>query len=102
MKKILMFCLIPAIVLTGCQGMPDAFTQTVEGMVQNGGITPTQGEAVIEAFNSAAESQNWWEIPLTVLGSALLSFMGIRSNLPLIGRGAPTQRVGLPAEKVKS
>ena len=102
MKKILLFLVLPLFLLSGCSVAPELFAETVQGMVENGGITPSQGEAVVEAFNAAMSSKYWWEVPLTVLGSVVLSFMGVRSNLPLIGRGAPTQRVGLPASKVKS
>lgn len=102
MKKLLFLAIPTLFLMAGCSTMPDMFSQTVEGMVSNGSITPSQGEAVIEAFDAAAQSQAWWEMPLTIIAGALLSFLGVRSNLPLIGRGAPTQKVGLPATKVKS
>lgn len=97
MKNILRSSALVAVLLllTGCSAMSDTFTQTVAGMVGNGSLTPEQGTAVIQAFTAAAESQNWWEIPLNILGGALLAFMGVR-----IQRGAPTQRVGLPTTKV--
>jgi len=101
MKKLL-FLAVPLLFLGGCSTAPEVFTEIISGMVQNGSITPEQGTAVVQAFDTAATSENWWEPILSVLGGALLASLGVRSRLPFIGRGAPTQKVGLPASMVKS
>lgn len=89
------------LLLTGCTAVAEQFTEVVGGMVANGSLTAEQGTAVIQAFDAAAQAQDWWQVPLNILGGAVLSWLGIRSRLPVIGRGAPTQKVGLPANKVQ-
>ncbi len=102
MKTLLFLSLTPLLFLGGCSTAPEMFTEIISGMVENGSITVEQGTAVIQAFDAAATAENWWEPVLSVVGGALLAALGVRSRLPFIGRGAPTQKVGLSASMVKS
>lgn len=89
--------------LTAC-GLLDpvqqsAALQTLDGMLKNGSITQAQYEALREIVLNGSQTV-WWQQLGTAVAGAGLAWLGVRSKLPLIGRGAPTQIVGLPASKV--
>ena len=65
----------------------------------NGSITQAQYEALREIVLNGSQTV-WWQQLGTAVAGAGLAWLGVRSKLPLIGRGAPTQIVGLPAAKV--
>ncbi|MCB9178999.1 MAG: hypothetical protein H6590_06215 [Flavobacteriales bacterium] len=97
---LLFFALVSLLFLTaGCQS--DAFARVVERMVTDGDLTPAQGQVVVDAWQATVGAGNeWWVTPVNILGGAILAWLGVRSPLPLIGRGSPTQKVGLPVDKV--
>lgn len=74
--------------------------QVVDQMLAQGTITAEQAEALRQAILSGGQVA-WWEQAATVVLGAGLAWLGVRSKLPVIGRGAPTQKVGLPGDLVK-
>lgn len=86
--------------LAGCTSVTEKFKEFVGIAVDNESITPEQGNALVELWTQNAGS-DWWQTPLTVVTAIVLHQLGIRSNLPIIGRGSPTQKVGLPASKIQ-
>ena len=88
------------LLLTGCQSATEAFLGGLERAVANGELTPEAAEEAKKIWNANVETGQWWVLPLEIGIGVLLTALGIRSNLPIIGRGAPTQKVGLPASKV--
>lgn len=87
------------LLFTACVAATDKFKEFVGVAVGNGDITPEQGNALVELWTQNAGS-DWWITPVSIVTSIVLTALGIRSNLPVIGRGAPTQRVGLPEAKI--
>ena len=88
-----------ALLVAGCgllspQQQADAL-QVIDQMLKNGQITPDQFAALREAI-LAKGSGAWWEELGLALGSAALAYAGVQ-----IRRGPPTQKVGLPAEKIR-
>lgn len=75
--------------------------QVIEQMRANGTITAEQFEALRQTILDGGQASFWQQVG-TILASAGLAWLGVRSKLPIIGRGAPTQVVGLPADKVKA
>jgi len=74
--------------------------QVIDQMLVQGTITPEQHEGLRQAILQSG-MMSWLQQAGTILGGAVLAWWGTRSNLPIIGRGAPTQRVGLPEGKVR-
>jgi len=68
--------------------------EVIDQMLRNGQVTEAQYAALREAILSKG-SGAWWEELGLALGSAALAYAGVQ-----IRRGPPTQRVGLPADKV--
>ena len=68
-----------------------------------GNITDAQYNAAVEAVQQDKAFD--WETLGLVGANILLMFLGVpiamRTNIPVIGRGAPTQKVGLPANKIR-
>lgn len=88
---------------TGCVSATDRFAELIADQVNGGVLTPEQGEGLVDLWKSkAVADSDWWQIPTTILVTLVLNAFGIRSNLPIIGRGAPTQKVGLPASMIKA
>lgn len=88
-----------ALLVAGCgllspQQQADAL-EVIDQMLKNGQITPDQFAALREAILSKG-SGFWWEELGMALGSAALAYAGVQ-----IRRGPPTQKVGLPAEKIR-
>jgi hypothetical protein len=106
MKYTTLFLLgLAALMLTlaGCTSFTEQFTGFVTEQVNGGNLTPEQGQNLIDLWKAKATTDaDWWQIPLAIVTTIALNAIGIRSNLPLIGRGAPTQKVGLPASKVQA
>lgn len=73
--------------------------QVLNQMKANGSITQAQYDAMVEMLLNGSQAA-WWQQFATVAASAGLAWLGVRSNLPVIGRGAPTQKVGLPVAKI--
>lgn len=97
-SKTTLFIFLLILTLGACAST--AFSEALNKMVSDGTITPEQGTAVFQAYTQFQESSSWWEMPVSILGGAVMAWLGVRSPLPLIGRGAPTQKVGLPASLV--
>lgn len=69
--------------------------QAVESMLSMGTITPEQAEGLRQAILGSGQAAFWQQAAL-VVGSVVASIAGVR-----LQRGAPTQKVGLPASMVK-
>lgn len=69
--------------------------EVIDQMLTQQQITPDQYEALREAI-LAKGSGAWWEELGLAIGSAALAYAGIQ-----IRRGPITQKVGLPAEKIR-
>lgn len=103
---ILLLCLCVA-ALPGCQALTGQQRDSVRSYIQfeyeNGNLTAAQRDAAIEAIDSD-EPIDWASLGLIGANIALALVGGpmiVRSRLPLLGRGKPTQKVGLPASKVQ-
>lgn len=92
--------LAPLLMLASCALSPEkqeTFLAVFNTMLENQQITQEQYDYLVKLVQG---SSDWWQYPVTALISIVLSYLGINSNIPLIGRGAKTQVVGLPASKV--
>ena len=69
--------------------------QVVDQMLTNGVVTPEQAEALRQAILSGGQMHFWEQAATAVIGAGM-AYLGVR-----IQRGAPTQKVGLPATLVK-
>lgn len=69
--------------------------QVVEQMRAGGTITPEQAEALRQTILGGGQAHFWEQAAMLVLATGA-SLLGVR-----LQRGAPTQRVGLPATLVK-
>lgn len=69
--------------------------QVVDQMLAQGTVTQAQADALREAILSGGQA-HWWQQAATAVIGAAVAYVGVR-----IERGAPTQRVGLPAAKIR-
>lgn len=69
--------------------------QVVDQMLVQGTITQEQAEALRQTILQGGQI-HWWEQAATAILGAGMAYLGVRVN-----RGAPTQKVGLPASLVK-
>lgn len=98
MKKFLKWSALAVVALglTGCQSVGSEMHQIVGDMIAREAITPEQGQAFLQIVDEFASSEQWWHMPLRILGEAGLAFLGIN-----LYRGRPTQKVGLPESKIQ-
>ena len=88
--------------LAGCTSVTEKFKEFVGIAVDTRGITPEQGNALVELWTQNAGS-DWWQTPLTVvtLRSSYIK-LGIRfqstDHRPWI---ANPEGLGLPASKIQ-
>lgn len=78
--------------------------QLVDDALARREVTPKQADAMHEAIDSD-EPIVFGSLGLLGLNLAMALIGGpmiVRSGMPLLGRGAPTQRVGLPASKIRT
>ncbi len=97
MKNILKWTALvaSALLLTSCQRVGSEMHQIVGDMIARDAITPEQGQAFLQIVDEFSSQEQWWHMPLRILGEAGLTFLGIN-----LYRGRPTQRVGLPEDKI--
>lgn len=69
--------------------------QVVDQMLDQGTITPEQAEALRQTILQGGQV-HWWEQAATAVLGAAMAYVGVR-----VQRGAPTQKVGLPASLIK-
>lgn len=97
MKYLLLLAAL-AVVLSACGLLSPAEQSTalevIDQMLKNGVITLDQYEGLREAI-LAKGSGVWWEELAKIVVGAGLAYAGVQ-----IRRGPPTQKVGLPANKV--
>jgi len=72
--------LVVVIGLAGCSAASDAFIATVQMMVEEGSISPIQGQEMISAFleySQQVSQQGLWNTVLVGLGSVVAAYTGI-------------------------
>lgn len=72
-----------------------ATVAAIEQAYEDGHYTAEQRDALIEALRTDYQSVDWLELLVSLIGGGLLGMAGVRAQ-----RGKPTQKVGLPSDKV--
>lgn len=100
MKKLTKWALLALVTLicAACMMSPEqqqTALQVVDQMLAQGSISQVQADALRETILNGGQGA-WWLHLADTLGGAVLGYLGVQ-----IRRGAPTQRVGLPATLVR-